>query len=90
MPEFSVDKCKTEMQQDRFGYRVEFTSAIHSSQLFDFWTNLQDMWLRIYTTKLAVAAAACGHAPAGAIVLLSAADFRQRNSELISNFTEIQ
>ena len=53
------------------------TSLICSRQLFEFWTTLQDMWLRLYTTKLAVAAAACGHAPAGAIVLLSAADFRQ-------------
>lgn len=58
------------------GLELQEMVAKDEGQLFEFWTTLQDMWLRLYTTKLAVAAAACGHAPAGAIVLLSAADFR--------------
>lgn len=46
------------------------------ADLRDFWTSVQDMWLKMMTTRLAVAAALEGHSPAGGCMLALTADER--------------
>ncbi|KAG4046309.1 hypothetical protein PC123_g18314 [Phytophthora cactorum] len=41
-----------------------------------FWTSLQDLYLRLYTTRLAAVAAIEGHSPAGGCLLAMCCDYR--------------
>ncbi|TDH68480.1 hypothetical protein CCR75_001415 [Bremia lactucae] len=46
------------------------------SKIAKFWTSLQDLYLRLYTTRLAAVAAIEGHSPAGGCLLAMCCDYR--------------
>ncbi|TYZ64348.1 hypothetical protein PybrP1_012317 [[Pythium] brassicae (nom. inval.)] len=46
------------------------------AQLTKFWASLQDLFLRLYTTRLASVAAIEGHSPAGGCLLAMCCDYR--------------
>ncbi|GAB9462743.1 3,2-trans-enoyl-coa isomerase, mitochondrial precursor [Globisporangium polare] len=46
------------------------------AKLSKFWTSLQDLFLRLYTTRLASVAAIEGHSPAGGCLLAMCCDYR--------------
>jgi 3,2-trans-enoyl-CoA isomerase len=46
------------------------------AKLDKFWTALQDLYLRLYTTRLAAVAAIEGHSPAGGCLLAMCCDYR--------------
>uniref|UniRef100_K3WTW0 Enoyl-CoA delta isomerase 1, mitochondrial n=1 Tax=Globisporangium ultimum (strain ATCC 200006 / CBS 805.95 / DAOM BR144) TaxID=431595 RepID=K3WTW0_GLOUD len=46
------------------------------AKLAKFWTSLQDLFLRLYTTRLASVAAIEGHSPAGGCLLAMCCDYR--------------
>ncbi|CAI5713491.1 unnamed protein product [Hyaloperonospora brassicae] len=48
----------------------------HPSKVSTFWTSLQDLYLRLYTTRLAAVAAIEGHSPAGGCLLAMCCDYR--------------
>ncbi|KAI9911564.1 hypothetical protein PsorP6_009427 [Peronosclerospora sorghi] len=52
------------------------TSSILPTELTKFWTALQDLYLRLYTTPLAAVAAIEGHSPAGGCLLAMCCDYR--------------
>ena len=45
-------------------------------RLKQFWTSLQELWMQLYGTSLAVGAAINGHSPAGGCLLAMACDYR--------------
>ncbi|CAH0475526.1 unnamed protein product [Peronospora belbahrii] len=50
------------------------------SKITEFWTSLQDLYLRLYTTRLATTAAIEGHSPAGGCLLAMCCDYRVMTS----------
>ncbi|CAH0488736.1 unnamed protein product [Peronospora farinosa] len=50
------------------------------AKLTKFWTSLQDLYLRLYTTPLAAVAAIEGHSPAGGCLLAMCCDYRVMTS----------
>ncbi|CAI5745706.1 unnamed protein product [Peronospora destructor] len=50
------------------------------TKLTEFWTSLQDLYLRLYTTSLAAVAAIEGHSPAGGCLLAMCCDYRVMTS----------
>ncbi|GMF17416.1 unnamed protein product [Phytophthora lilii] len=46
------------------------------AKITKFWTSLQDLYLRLYTTRLAAVAAIEGHSPAGGCLLAMCCDYR--------------
>ncbi|KAJ0407523.1 hypothetical protein ATCC90586_002188 [Pythium insidiosum] len=48
----------------------------HPSKLRTFWTSLQNLYLRFYTSRLAAVAAIEGHSPAGGCMLAMCCDWR--------------
>ncbi|CAI5722250.1 hypothetical protein KXD40_004511 [Peronospora effusa] len=50
------------------------------TKLTTFWTSLQDLYLRLYTTPLAAVAAIEGHSPAGGCLLAMCCDYRVMTS----------
>ncbi|CEG38231.1 -trans-enoyl-mitochondrial precursor [Plasmopara halstedii] len=46
------------------------------AKMSTFWTSLQDLYLRLYTTRLAAVAAIEGHSPAGGCLLAMCCDYR--------------
>eukprot|EP00644_Phytophthora_capsici_P013466 jgi/Phyca11/548597/estExt2_Genewise1Plus.C_PHYCAscaffold_290262 len=46
------------------------------TKITKFWTSLQDLYLRLYTTRLAAVAAIEGHSPAGGCLLAMCCDYR--------------
>ena len=45
-------------------------------ELREFWTNVQDMWLSLYTAPIPVIAAINGAAPAGGCLMAMSCDYR--------------
>ncbi|KAL4154743.1 hypothetical protein PRNP1_006859 [Phytophthora ramorum] len=50
------------------------------AKITKFWTALQDLYLRLYTTRLAAVAAIEGHSPAGGCLLAMCCDYRVMTS----------
>ncbi|RQM18614.1 hypothetical protein DD237_001538 [Peronospora effusa] len=54
--------------------------SFQPTKLTTFWTSLQDLYLRLYTTPLAAVAAIEGHSPAGGCLLAMCCDYRVMTS----------
>jgi len=50
-------------------------------RLRTFWTTLQEVWMGLYGSRLATAAAITGHAPAGGCLISMCCDYRVMNRE---------
>ena len=50
-------------------------------RLRTFWTTLQEVWIELYGSRLATAAAINGHAPAGGCLISMCCDYRVMNHE---------
>jgi len=49
-------------------------------RLTEFWSNLQEFWIRLYGCQLTVASAITGHAPAAGTLIACATDYRVMNA----------
>jgi len=50
------------------------------ARLTEFWSNLQEFWIRLYGCQLTVASAITGHAPAAGTLIACASDYRVMTS----------
>lgn len=57
-------------------WRIFGRNESQPAQLAKFWASLQDLFLRLYTTRLASVAAIEGHSPAGGCLLALCCDYR--------------